>query len=111
MPFCSMLNMLQGGIFMDEVTHRIALQIPDEMLEFLGMIATREGFETRKTGRAIRWCIREAQKAHEAENLKDGGRPETKHVSELEAFHRPIEELIKGTALQPKRASASESEA
>lgn len=40
---------------MDEMTHRIALQIPDDMLEFLAMIAKREGFETQKTGRAIRW--------------------------------------------------------
>jgi hypothetical protein len=92
---------------MDEMTHRIALQIPDDMLEFLALIAKREGFETRKTGRAIRWCIREAQKAQydkdEAANLKDlqaeiaitGGPPKTKRVSELEAFFRPIEDLIK----------------
>jgi hypothetical protein len=102
---------------MDEMTHRIALQIPDDMLEFLAMIAKREGFETRKTGRAIRWCIREAQKRDEAENLKAlqaeiaiaGGPPET--VSALENFLRPIEQLIKGTSLDPKRAPASESEA
>jgi hypothetical protein len=95
---------------MDEMTHRIALQIPDDMLEFLALIAKREGFENRKTGRAIRWCIRQAQKAHEAENLKDGG-PQTKRLSELELLYRPIEELIKGTSLDPKRAPASESEA
>jgi hypothetical protein len=92
---------------MDEMTHRIALQIPDDMLEFLALIAKREGFETRKTGRAIRWCIREAQKAQydkdEAANLKDlqaeiaiaGGPTKTKRVSAQEAFTRPIEDLIK----------------
>ena len=86
---------------MDEMTHRIALQIPDDMLEFLAMIAKREGFETRKTGRAIRWCIREAQKAHDKDEALQGeiaiagGPPETKRVSAQEAFYRPIEDLIK----------------
>jgi metal-responsive CopG/Arc/MetJ family transcriptional regulator len=86
---------------MDEMTHRIALQIPDDMLEFLAMIAKREGFETRKTGRAIRWCIREAQKAHDKDGALQGeiaitgGPPETKPVAAQEAFYRPIEDLIK----------------
>ena len=47
---------------MDEKTVRIALQIPEDMLRFLERLARREGFEARKTGRAIRWCIREEMK-------------------------------------------------
>jgi hypothetical protein len=47
---------------MDEKTVRVALQIPEDMIGFLERLASREGFEARKTGRAIRWCIREEMK-------------------------------------------------
>ena len=47
---------------MDEKTVRIAVQIPKDMVGFLERLARREGFEARKIGRAIRWCIREAMK-------------------------------------------------
>ena len=47
---------------MDEKTVRIALQVPEDMIRVLDRVSKREGFETRKIGRAIRWCIREEAK-------------------------------------------------
>jgi hypothetical protein len=46
----------------DEKTVRVALQIPEDMIGFLERLSRRQGFEARKTGRAIRWCIREEMK-------------------------------------------------
>jgi hypothetical protein len=60
------------GTSMDEKTVRIALQIPEDMIGFLERLARREGFEARKIGRAIRWCIREAMKReYENERAKN----------------------------------------
>ena len=47
---------------MDEKTVRVVLQIPDDMLEFLGRLAYRQGFNTRAIAKAIRFCIREEAK-------------------------------------------------
>lgn len=53
---------------MDEITVRIVVQIPENMVEFLERLATRRGLKSR--AKAIRFCIREEMKRSEIQQAK-----------------------------------------
>jgi hypothetical protein len=78
---------------MDEATQRLTGVFPEDMVFWLARQSERRGWSISRT---MRWAIGETMKAElgEAEAVEATGHlPE---LTTLEAFHRPIDELIKG---------------